>query len=427
MNKEFYPLLDETVYRYQISNGLHLQVLPKANYHRFYGVLSAKFGSLDRWLIDPSNDHSFEVPAGAAHFLEHKLFEGPNGLDAFSLFMKHGANANAFTSKQQTSYLFSGSYELDLNLKQLLDFVQTPSFTADGIEKEKGIILEEMKMYQDQPTTRLHQELMTALYPNHPLSEDIIGTAQSIQNMTYKDLMTAYQTFYHPENMSLMVVGAVNPAQIYDMVEKHQRDKTIEKSSLQVMKLDLPADQVDRKEISLRVSQPMLAIGLRMKPVDLSGSDLLKEIIIGQLFAELLLGPSSNYYHQWYEQDLIDDSFASAIICQDQGHYLLAIGTSKDPLALQKAIQEAVSTWQDSPDLTQAKLESLIRGERGDLLQDFNSLESIAYHLIDSQFNGYDSLRASDILATIQLEDLIRYGLEYIPSGKWSHVIGQPF
>src|SRR5699024_5710194 len=205
MHKKSYPLLNETLYEEILANGLKVLLLPKKNFHKTYGLFSTNYGSIDNKFGYAGEDLQ-QVPDGIAHFLEHKMFEKKEG-DAFQLFGKLGASANAFTSFTRTSYLFSATENIKKNLLTLLDFVQDPYFTEETVEKEKGIIGQEIQMYQDDPNWRLFFGILQNLYPKHPLHIDIAGTIASIEKITAADLYRCYQVFYHPANMTLFVVG----------------------------------------------------------------------------------------------------------------------------------------------------------------------------------------------------------------------------
>ncbi|MHA8138371.1 EF-P 5-aminopentanol modification-associated protein YfmH [Lactobacillaceae bacterium Scapto_B20] len=208
LNKKAYSNYGDNVYSKRLANGLRVVIVPKPEYYRTYAALGVDYGSIDNQFVDPNTDQEVSLPAGIAHFLEHKMFD-KDGYDAFDLFTKYGSSANAFTSFTSTNYLFSTTNHVLDNLAILLDFVQEPYFTEAKVEKEKGIIAQEIQMYDDDPGARLFFGSIANLYPNFPLDKDIAGSVDSIQKITADDLKLAYQVFYQPSNMTLKVVGNV--------------------------------------------------------------------------------------------------------------------------------------------------------------------------------------------------------------------------
>lgn len=226
MEKIFFEQLAETVYSEQLTNGLRVFVLSKKDYQKTYATFTTRYGSIDRsFKID---GQLFNVPDGIAHFLEHKMFEEEDG-DIFNRFAMQGAQVNAFTSFDRTTYLFSSTQNVKENLNTLLDFVQHPYFTDENVEKEKGIIAQEIRMYDDNPDWRLYFGLIQSLYSNHPIHIDIAGSVESIYQITKEQLDLCYQTFYHPSNMVLFIVGGIDPIEILKVVEENQSQKVFTK------------------------------------------------------------------------------------------------------------------------------------------------------------------------------------------------------
>src|SRR5690606_13607321 len=208
MEKIHFPQLDEQLYYEKLDNGLDVYLLPKTGFYKTYATFTTKYGSIDNHFVPLGKEEYVKVPDGIAHFLEHKLFEKEDG-DVFQKFSRQGASANAFTSFTRTAYLFSSTSHVEKNLETLLDFVQEPYFTDQTVEKEKGIIAQEIRMYDDNPDWRLYFGMIKNLYEKHPVRIDIAGTVESISAITKDMLYTCYNTFYHPSNMVLFIVGPV--------------------------------------------------------------------------------------------------------------------------------------------------------------------------------------------------------------------------
>ena len=206
------------------------------------------------------------VPDGVAHFLEHKLFEKDDTEDLFTAFANDNAQVNAFTSFDRTSYLFSATDNVERNILRLLEMVETPFFSKETVDKEKGIIAEEIKMYQEQPGYKIMFNTLRAMYQNHPIKVDIAGSVESIYNITKDDLYLCYETFYHPSNMVLFVVGDVNPENIRDIVETHEnkRDKT-NQSSIERATVDEPTNVITPfVSEEMKLQSPRLMLGFKM-------------------------------------------------------------------------------------------------------------------------------------------------------------------
>ena len=213
--------LDQNVYSFTLENGLKVYLVPFSNKKNFYAVLGARYGSLN---IDFSSDgENIHSPYGTAHFLEHKMFEQENGIDPFKIFSKTGVSTNASTTFNNTRYYIWGVNDLETNLNFLLDFVFSPYFTDDNVEKEKGIIKEEILMYEDDIAWALDDTLRQNMFYELPVKEKIAGTVASINDITKEDLYAAYNTFYHPSNMFLVIGGNLEVKKIENLIKNHPK------------------------------------------------------------------------------------------------------------------------------------------------------------------------------------------------------------
>jgi predicted Zn-dependent peptidase len=227
------PALEESYYRTKHPTGLEIQVWQKPGYASSFAFFSTKYGSVDMDIVRPDGS-SYQIPAGTAHFLEHKLFESED-LDAFERFSKTGASANAWTSLDHTGYLFNASGHFEENLEILLDFVRHPYFTEETVQKEQGIIGQEIRMGHDNPGRRAWQLLLEALYDNHPIRVDIAGTQESIAQITAEILYDCYHNFYDLHNMILTVAGNADPETVLKIADKVLGTESVE-GSMQVRK-----------------------------------------------------------------------------------------------------------------------------------------------------------------------------------------------
>ena len=256
MEKIYYQTLKETLFHEKLENGLEVYLLPKIGFEKTYGLFSTRFGSIDTTFVPLGQKEMIKVEDGIAHFLEHKMFDMENG-DAADEFAKLGASSNAFTSSSRTAYLFSTTTNENDCVELLLDFVQSLNITDESVEKEKGIICQEIKMYDDDPDWRVYFGAIANLYHKHPVKIDIAGTCETVNN-TYKDMLElCYQTFYHPHNMMLFVVGNINPEELIGVIKENQNKKHfLSENAIQRLKIEEPTsvavkEQIDTMQVEI--------------------------------------------------------------------------------------------------------------------------------------------------------------------------------
>lgn len=349
-----------------------------------------------------------EVPDGIAHFLEHKMFEKEDG-DVFQKFGQQGASANAFTSFTKTSYLFSTTDQVTQNLETLLDFVQSPYFTKETVEKEKGIIGQEIQMYLDDPNWRLFFGILGNLYPKHPLHIDIAGTVASIAEITAEDLYTCYNTFYHPSNMTLFVVGKMDPEALMAFIRENQAAK--EFPAAQPIRRHFPeetaADIVKESAIEMTVTRAKVLVGLKgLDEVPTTGRDLMKYQVTVNLLLQLLFGNTSQNYLALYDEGLLDDSFSYDFNLDRSFHFADIGGDSEQPEVLAERIEAILLSATTSPELTEENLSLLKKKMIGKYFQSLNSLEYIANQFSQSLFGETTLFDKIEVIESIQLADV---------------------
>ena len=349
-----------------------------------------------------------EVPDGIAHFLEHKMFEKEDG-DVFQKFGQQGASANAFTSFTKTSYLFSTTDQVTQNLETLLDFVQSPYFTKETVEKEKGIIGQEIQMYLDDPNWRLFFGILGNLYPKHPLHIDIAGTVASIAEITAEDLYTCYNTFYHPSNMTLFVVGKMDPEALMAFIRENQAAK--EFPAAQPIRRHFPeetaADIVKESAIEMAVTRAKVLVGLKgLDEVPTTGRDLMKYQVTVNLLLQLLFGNTSQNYLALYDEGLLDDSFSYGFNLDRSFHFADIGGDSEQPEVLAERIEAILLSATTSPELTEENLSLLKKKMIGKYFQSLNSLEYIANQFSQSLFGETTLFDKIEVIESIQLADV---------------------
>lgn len=398
-----YPKLQETLWHEKLDNGLEVFILPKPGFTKTYATFTTRYGSIDNHFTMPGGE-TIRVPDGIAHFLEHKMFEEPEG-DIFSKFASQGASANAYTSFDRTVYLFTATQEVEANLDTLLHFVQNPYFTDENVEKEKGIIVQEIDMYRDNPDWRVYFGLIEALYQKHPVHIDIAGTADSVRSITKEMLYDCYHTFYHPSNMTFFVVGGVDPKETMERIKQDQASKTFpqggeikrlfEEEPLQVKEA--------RREIHLPVSLPKCLFGFKEAPGE--EKDAVRRELASKLMLEALLGSSSELYQQLYDDNLISDGFGHEYNTGPGYSFSIIGGETRDPDELVNRVSQALYDAA-SKGISSAIFERTRRKKIGAFLRMMNSPESIASEFTRYRHKGGDLFTLVEIYESLTLEEI---------------------
>lgn len=427
--KKVYEKINEILYSEVLPNGLTVYLLPKPGYHKTYGLFTTDYGSIDNRFIPLGQEEFITVPDGIAHFLEHKLFEKETG-DVFQDFGKQGASANAFTSFTKTSYLFSATDNIELNLTTLLDFVQEPYFTEASVNKEKGIIAQEIQMYQDDPNWRQFFGIINNLYPKHPLHIDIAGTVESIDEITAEDLYTCYHTFYHPSNMKLFVVGNIEPESIMALIKANQAAKDF--PIPQSIKREFPAETLTDIKKSDRLEMPVTRakgiLGLKMLTADLpqDNRELLRFKTAASLLWQFLLGTTSKNYLNLYDAGVIDDTFGYEFNLDRTFCFADFGGDSDNPKELTKAVTAILLNYGKDPEINEANLNLLKKRMLGKFFQSLNSLEYIANQFNQNLFGDLTLFDLPEIIQSITLEDIYTCGQRLIKEEALSEFFMYP-
>lgn len=399
MNRLTFPKVDETVYSDVLDNGLTVYLLKKEGYEKTYATFTTRYGSIDRRFKAPEWQ---TVPDGIAHFLEHKMFEKEDG-DVFQLFGKQGASANAFTSFTRTAYLFSATANVAENLETLLDFVQAPYFTEETVEKEKGIIGQEIQMYQDNPGWRLYFGMIQGLYQTHPVNIDIAGTIESIAAITAEDLYTCHSAFYHPSNMMLFVVGNVDPEETMAQIRANQAAKQFPPNPLlEREQIEEPfAVATPRRVIEMDVSVPKVMIGYKDEPA--SGREAIKQELTVDLLMHALFDATSPIYTELYEEGLMDDAFSFGYTLEETFAFAtFSMETNREEAFIERMDDVLSRPFTVDAETLDRKRKMLI----GKLLKALNSPEYIANQFSNYALNGGNMFEMIDVLETITLSDL---------------------
>lgn len=405
MEKLQFDNLQETLYKEVMDNGLHVYVLPKPGFQKTYATFATKYGSVDNH-FRVEGQEEVSVPDGIAHFLEHKMFEEPEG-DIFATFASNGASANAFTSFDQTVYLFSATENVKANLETLINFVQHPYFTDQNVEKEKGIIGQEINMYLDNADWRVYFGLIEAMYQIHPVHIDIAGTVESISTITKETLYTCYNAFYHPSNMLLFVVGGVNPEEVFELVRANQAAKDY-KPQGKIERIFEPENvevAEKRRVAKLAVSMPKCLFGFKEKTVGFTGSELLRRDLTTKLMLDLLFGTSTELYQKLYDEELISDSFSHEYNSSPQYAFSAVGGDTPDPDKLLARVREKVDNVLKNG-FKESDFERARKKKIGGYLRMLNSPENIAHEFTRYQFRGSDFFSVVQVYESITLQEV---------------------
>lgn len=412
--------LQEALYHEKLANGLNVYILPKKGFNKTYATFTTKYGSIDNHFVPLGKNDYVKVPDGIAHFLEHKLFEKEDG-DVFQQFSRQGASANAFTSFTRTAYLFSSTSDVERNLETLIDFVQDPYFSEKTVEKEKGIIGQEITMYDDNPDWRLYYGLIQNLYKKHPVRIDIAGTIESISHITSDLLYECYNTFYHPSNMLLFIVGPVDPDAILNQIKANQ-DKKDYKEMPEIKRQfeDEPAQAAQKKQVlEMNVQTSKCLVGIKALHVDQSGNELLKTELTMNVLLDILFGKSSDNYFQLYNQGLIDDSF-SYDYSQEHGFgFAMVGGDTENPDQLAEELENMLVKAKNGT-ISQEQLDRAKKKKIGSFLRALNSPEYIANQFTRYAFNDMNLFDVVPTLENITIEDVQLLAGEVIAEERFS-------
>src|SRR5699024_2152119 len=363
----------------------------KKEMSKTYGIFSTNYGSIDQTFIPLGQNEKITVPEGIAHFLEHKLFEKEDR-DVFADFGKQGASANAFTSFTQTAYLFASTTHVEKNVRTLLDFVQDPYFTEESVEKEKGIISQEIKMYDDQPEWQSFMGTLKGLFQNHPVNIDIAGTVDSIQSITKDELYTCYHTFYHPENMTFFLAGNFDAEEMMQLIETNQEQKKFAK--MNDIRRDFPDEPevvaMGENKIVMPVSMPKCIVGIKESISELKRHDFVKKGLLQEMILSHYFSKGGSFYQTLYNENLIDQSFYYETNLDRSFGYSIIGGNTATPDQFAKKLKELLLTTKKSI-VSKEDIERMKKKKMGQILRSMNSLEFIAnryihYHTFDVDF-----------------------------------------
>ena len=410
MNRTHYHELDETLYHDRLSNGLTLAVVPKEGFSKKLAYFVTDFGSIHTDFLFEGQEH--HVPAGIAHYLEHKLFDMPDGRDVSAEFAALGAITNAFTSYDMTAYYFSCTENFAPCLRLLLEFVSTPYFTEESVKKEQGIIDQEIGMNEDAPESKVFENMMGAMYEKHPIREPILGTSGSIRRITAETLHLCHKAFYTPGNMMLCVIGDVDAEEVASIAEeilgKDSRPVAQKLNNWEETLVCPQSQTLSRMEVAM----PMFDLAFKSRPLG-KGDEAIRQEMIADLAAEALFGESSALYLKLYEEGVIDSSFGGGFETVDGAAMLLCSGDSESPEVIRQAILAQAQTLRAEGIGEEAFLR-MKRSALGRRIRALDSFDSTCFRLCAYKMSDFDYFRFPEIYRDIRQEDVLDFIAETV-------------
>ena len=404
MENKLYERIGEEVLRATLPNGLPVYIVPKKGFSRKYALFATRYGGMD--MRFEKDGQWLDTPAGIAHYLEHKMFDTEEG-NALQELAKNGAEPNAFTSNAITCYYFDATEKFYESLEILLSFVSVPYFTDESVQKEQGIIAQEIGMIEDNPEWQVYKQLMQALYHTSPARTPVAGSVESISHITAQTLYDCHKAFYTPANMCLVVVGDVKPERIIASA-----NQILPAKSGPLIRRDYGAEEEltaaeHLVSAAMEVSMPTFLVGFKCPPQH-GGEQQHRFTAIGELACDVLMGESSPLYARLYAEGLINGSFGAAFDLLPGASYVYAGGDSKDPQAVAEAIlaeaQRLVSQGVDGD-----YYRRVVNANFGAALKALNSFESIAVSMAEGCFQGYDPYRFPEVYDSITVEDVLDF------------------
>ncbi|MEJ6950578.1 EF-P 5-aminopentanol modification-associated protein YfmH [Natronospora cellulosivora (SeqCode)] len=402
-----HDIIKEKLYFKTLNNGLSVYLMPRDNFSKAYGIFASNYGSIDSKFKDPDNNEIVKVPDGIAHFLEHKLFEGENE-DTFSIFARLGASTNAYTNQNTTAYLFQSSENIIEASTALLNFVQEPYFTDENVEKEKGIIEQEIRMYEDDANYQVYFNLLSAMYHKHPAKIDIAGTVESIAKISKEDLYLCYNTFYNPGNMVLFITGDFVVEDMMKIIEENQNKKQFKNyEEIERFYEDEPQNVYENLvQKNMDVSQALFRMGIKENIIPKDPIEMLKQDIASNILMDILIGKGSSLYQELYNDGLIDNSFGHYYVLEKGYGYALLGGKSNDPELLYNSLKEVFLN--NKKNIKEDDFKRLLKKNIGEYVEGFNSFDNIASDFISFHFKGLNYFDYLKIMEDINYEYILK-------------------
>ena len=394
--------IKEKCYMEKLENGLQVIIIPKKEIQKKYIIWATKFGSIDNTFIDSTTGEKVVIPDGVAHFLEHKMFEQKNGVDSLYVLMALGLDANAYTTNDHTAYLFECTDHFYEGLDELMDYVQNPYFTDQNVEKEKGIIGQEIGMYDDDPGWQLYINAMDCLYEKNTIKVDTAGTVETISGINPEMLYKCYNTFYHPSNMVLTVAGDFEPEAILAEIKKRLKDNEVRGEITRIYpeeKLEINKKYAEKE---MEVSLPLFMIGFKDNIKD-KYNEVVKRHIAIEIILNMLIGKSSNLYNELYKEGyLLSQPDLEYEFGNEYSHVLIG-GQSKNPQKVYEKIAEKIQEMKNN-DINVQEFNRIKKKIYGDYAVEYNNVADIGRMFTSDYIKGINSFEYMDKFEEIDAE-----------------------
>lgn len=416
-----YPEIGEKLYCTKLPNGLEIRVVPKKDYATFYAAFAANYGGAHRRFT--LEGETVDTPAGAAHFLEHKMFDLPDGDNALNILTANGADPNAFTSSGMTCYFFQCTERFEDNLKMLLHFVSTPYFTDETVAKEQGIISQEIRMGEDNPGMLIYYNLLKLLYDHHPIRDRVAGTVESISEISAQTLYDCHRVFYAPSNMVLCVEGDVLPERIAELAEQvlAKDCAPIPGADFGEPELITPAARFISENMEL--SAPQFLIGAKLPPM--RGNEAMKQGLIAGLALRMLCGQASPFYTGLYSDGLLNSDFDYEVDASAGTATVIIGGESRDYNKVLEAFSAEVGRVSESGFSDEA-FQRALRASLGARLRALEDFDNVCVALAQSCFDGCCALDAFKMLETVTKEDCRAFVEEFLAPDRLAMSVIEP-
>ena len=391
--------IKEKVYIEKLENGLTVMIVPRNTTNKKYVIWGTHFGSNDNHFIMPKTREEVYVPDGVAHFLEHKMFEQESGINSLDTLMALGVDANAYTTNNHTAYLFETTDHFGEALDELMDYVQHPYFTDENVEKEKGIIAQEIGMYDDDPGWRLYINALDCMYKNNAIKIDIAGTVESISKIDKEVLYKCYNTFYHPSNMLLVVCGNFEPEKMLAGIKRRLIDKEKQGEIERIYPKEEDKINKTYNEEKMEVSMPLFMIGFKDK---INSKNKVQKHIAIEILMNMLIGKSSDLYQRLYKEGiLLAQPDLDYEFTDDYAHVLIG-GQSKNPEKIKEELLKEIEKQKEKFD--EERFERMKKKVYGDYVVEYNNISDVSRMLLSDYFKGINSFDYIEQYQTVTKE-----------------------
>ena len=393
----------EKLYIEKLENGLTVMIIPKTGIQKKYVIWGTNYGSNDNKFIVPCENEETEVPNGVAHFLEHKLFEQENGTNSLDTLTALGVNANAYTTNDHTAYLFECTDNFYEALDELMDYVQHPFFTDENVEKEKGIIGQEIMMYDDYPDWQVYLNAMKAMYHENPIKIDITGTIETISHIDKDILYKCYKTFYNPSNMALVVAGDFDPEKIIEEIKKRLIENENQGDIKRIYSVEDDSIVQEKIEKKFEVSRPLYTIGIKDNPND--QDEIIKKHIAIEILMNLIIGRSSNLYKKLYTEGIVSGQPSLDYEFGKTYAHILITGQATNPEKLYEDFKNTVKQLKEQG----INEEDFVRIKKliyGGYVKEYNDIQDISRMFLADYFRGINSFDYLEEIEGINLKYL---------------------